>query len=89
MDIKLPLHLPAGISKLYEPLLTTKQAAEFLCVSSHFLYKDRTMTSKHTNPLIPFIKVGGAVRYRLCDLQAFLQQSRVAGSMETNTQHTL
>lgn len=88
MDFKTTLNLPAGISKLYEPMLTTKQAAQFLGVSPHFLYKDRTMTKKHVTPLIPYVKVGGAVRYRLSDLQTFLQQNRVAGSVETNPSAT-
>ena len=56
-------------------LLTTKEAARFLGVSSAFLERDRWAGAR-----IPFIKVGTrAVRYRRQDLDAFLE-SRIRRS---------
>lgn len=50
-------------------LLTTKQAAELLCVSQAFLERDRWAGAR-----IPFIRVGSrAVRYRRDDLDRFVQ----------------
>lgn len=49
-------------------LLTTKQAASFLSVSSAFLERDRWAGAK-----IPFIKIGSrSVRYRQADLDAYI-----------------
>ena len=51
-------------------LLTTKEAAKYLGVSKAFLERDRWAGAR-----IPFIKVGTrAVRYRLADLDAFLDR---------------
>jgi excisionase family DNA binding protein len=51
------------------PLLTTKEAARLLKVSSAFLERDRWAGAR-----IPFIKVGArAVRYRLSDLERYLE----------------
>ena len=49
-------------------LLTTSEAANFLCVSIAFLERDRWAGAR-----IPFIKVGSrAVRYRQSDLDNYL-----------------
>lgn len=51
-------------------LLTTIQAAQLLGVSKAFLERDRWAGAR-----IPFIKVGSrAVRYRLSDLNAFIEK---------------
>ena len=51
-------------------LLTTTEAANFLGVSKAFLERDRWAGAR-----IPFIKVGArAVRYRLSDLEAYLER---------------
>lgn len=51
-------------------LLTTKEAARYLGVSSAFLERDRWAGAR-----IPFIKVGTrAVRYRQADLDAYLDR---------------
>lgn len=51
-------------------LLTTTEAASYLGVSKAFLERDRWAGAR-----IPFIKVGSrAVRYRLSDLDAFLDR---------------
>ena len=53
-------------------LLNTKQAAEFLGVSRAFLERDRWAG---TRTRLPFIKVGSrAVRYRLEDLEAYIER---------------
>lgn len=50
-------------------LLTTKQAAEILCVSIAFLERDRWAGAR-----VPFIKIGSrAVRYRLSDLLSYIE----------------
>lgn len=57
------------------PLLTTTEAAEYLCVSKAFLERDRWAGAR-----IPFLKVGSrAVRYRRSDLDQYLE-SRVRRS---------
>jgi len=56
-------------------LVNTEQAAQYLGVSKAFLERDRW-----AGATVPFIKVGSrAVRYRLSDLEAFLE-SRVRRS---------
>lgn len=53
-------------------LLTTKQAAPILGVSVAFLERDRWAGAQ-----VPFIRVGArAVRYRLSDLNAFIESRR-------------
>lgn len=55
-----------------EPLLTTVDAADFLCVSVAFLERDRWAGAR-----IPFIKVGTrAVRYRRSDLEQYVAARR-------------
>lgn len=50
-------------------LLNTIQAAEYLGVSKAFLERDRWAGAR-----VPFIKVGSrAVRYRLSDLDSYIQ----------------
>ncbi|CAN1512991.1 Helix-turn-helix domain, group 17 [Methylophilaceae bacterium] len=53
-------------------LLNTQQAAEFLGVSEAFLERDRWAGAR-----VPFIKVGTrAVRYKLSDLEQYIESSR-------------
>ena len=53
---------------MHHKLLTTDQAATYLGVSKAFLERDRWAGAR-----IPFVKVGRrAVRYRLADLETFL-----------------
>lgn len=53
-------------------LLSTPQAAKFLNVSIAFLERDRWAGAR-----IPFVKVGSrAVRYRLDDLEAYINSHR-------------
>ncbi len=54
-------------------LVTTKQAAEYLCVSEQFLERDRWK-----GVTIPFVRVGArAVRYRVKDLDDYLDGKTV------------
>lgn len=56
-------------------LLTTKQAAEILSVSTAFLERDRFLGAT-----IPYVKVGArAVRYRLADIQEHLEKNLIIG----------
>ncbi len=53
-------------------LLTTKEAAQYLGVSEAFLERDRWAGAR-----VPFIRVGArAVRYRLSDLDAYIEAQR-------------
>jgi len=59
-------------------LLHTKQAADYLGVSIAFLERDRW-----SGPKIPFIRVGSrAVRYRLDDLDNYIESQRRGNSLE-------
>ena len=61
-----------------ERLLTTKEAAQFLGVSKAFLERDRWAGAQ-----IPFIRVGArAVRYRVADLEAFMNSRRNSSIQE-------
>ncbi len=53
-----------------ETLLTTKQAAEYLSISTAFLERDRWAGAR-----IPFIKLGSrSIRYRQADLEEYIDQ---------------
>ena len=57
---------------MQDNLLTTKEAAPILGVSVAFLERDRWAGAQ-----VPFIRVGArAVRYRLSDLNAFIESRR-------------
>lgn len=61
-------------------LLHTKDAAKFLNVSVAFLERDRWAGAR-----IPFVRVGArAVRYRIEDLQAYIQQQRQDSVLESH-----
>lgn len=51
-------------------LLTEKEAAELLSMSTHYLRRDRIALSS----TIPFIKIGAAVRYRRADLEKWIDE---------------
>lgn len=54
---------------MHDLLLTTKQAAQILGVSTAFLERDRWAGAR-----VPFIKVGSrAVRYRHSDLLSYIE----------------
>jgi len=60
-------------------LLHTKDAAKFLNVSVAFLERDRWAGAR-----IPFVKVGSrAVRYRLDDLNAYINNQRHDSVLES------
>ena len=61
-------------------LLHTKDAAKFLNVSVAFLERDRWAGAR-----IPFVKVGSrAVRYRLDDLQNYINSQRQESVLEAS-----
>ena len=61
-------------------LLSTPQAAKFLNVSIAFLERDRWAGAR-----IPFVKVGSrAVRYRLDDLENYINSNRQKSILEAN-----
>lgn len=61
-------------------LLSTPQAAKFLNVSIAFLERDRWAGAR-----VPFVKVGSrAVRYRLEDLEAYINSQRQRSVLEVS-----
>lgn len=54
-------------------VLTTAEAAAYLGLKPHTLSVWRT--TKHVK--IPYVKIGGAVRYRLADLEKFIEKNTV------------
>ena len=60
-------------------LLTTKEAATFLNVSTAFLERDRWAGKRNgSGPLIPYVRVGNkAVRYRRFDLEAHISKNLI------------
>lgn len=61
-------------------LLTAKQAARYLSISTKWLANQRW---QGTGP--KFLRVGGAIRYRVSDLEKFLEEAVVQpaeGSLE-------
>jgi hypothetical protein len=61
-------------------LMTTKEAAAFLKVSSQYLDIDRCRHNQSgVPPKVPFLRIlGRTIRYRRSDLEAILQASRVS-----------
>jgi len=55
--------------KIEKLLLTEKEAAELLNMSTHFLRRDRI---SERSAGIPFIRIGGSVRYRCVDLENWI-----------------
>jgi len=57
-------------------ILTTKQAAEYICVAEAILTTWRCTKAVR----VPFIKISGkCVRYRKSDLDAFIESNVVGG----------
>ena len=63
-----------------DEILTAEQAAEYLQLSIHTLASWRRPTSKAT---LPFIEVGGSIRYRKADIDSWLSKRTVNGPEET------
>ena len=61
---------------LPSPLLTEKEAAEFLNVSPGTLSVVRCTRRR---PQLAYVRVGRAIRYRLSDLEKFLSDRTVGG----------
>lgn len=63
--------IPPAVSATapYDPLLTIEQVADWLCVPKGTLYQWR---SRHQGPRA--IKVGGGLRYRRSEVDAYLDQ---------------
>ena len=56
-------------------LLTTKQAAQYLGMSTAFLERDRWAGAK-----VPFVRIGSrTVRYLKSDLEEYIESRRVRG----------
>lgn len=66
MFLQKPSHTP------HKNLLTAKQAARYLSISTKWLANQRW---QGTGP--KFLRVGGAIRYRVSDLELFLEEAVV------------
>jgi len=60
-----------------EALLTPREVAELLKISLHTLSSWRRQTNPHD---LPWIEVGGSIRYRGTDVQAWLEKRTTNGS---------
>lgn len=67
---------PSDNVSTHQPLLTTAQAAALLNLHPVSL---RTARSKKKLNL-PYVRVGGAIRYRREDIEAFIATNREGGS---------
>ena len=59
-------------------LVTSRETAQKLRVHDEFLRASRSKNSKIVLDL-PYVRIGGAIRYRLSDIQAFLERHTEAG----------
>ena len=57
-------------------LVTSKEAAKFLGMSDSWLRRSRMISSTEEGP--PFVRIGGAVRYVIRDLEAWVEAHRHA-----------
>ena len=55
-----------------QQLLTRKEAAKFLAIKPQTLAK-WAMDGQH----VPYVRVGGAIRYKLADLEAFVERQTI------------
>lgn len=61
-------------------LLTTKEAANYLCVSEAFLERDRWAGAR-----IPFVRIGSrAVRYEISALEAYIKANVRKSTSDSN-----
>lgn len=64
--------------KSRSPLVIEKVAAEYLGVSARWLAMDRfTAGQAGTPPIVPFVRMGRNVRYRISELEAYIARSTV------------
>ena len=66
---------PINTNRQTQPLLTTVEAAEFLSVTPQTLRTWRR-PARDNRVRLPFVRLGRAVRYRMADLEAFLDDNR-------------
>lgn len=63
------------------PLLTTREAAEHLSLAEATLEKWRSISNRTDEAKGPrFLRLEGAVRYRLSDLEEFIAESETEAS---------
>ncbi|MCB1783732.1 MAG: helix-turn-helix domain-containing protein [Alphaproteobacteria bacterium] len=63
-------------------LLTEKDAAQMLGCSVHKMQKDRRIGSP-----LPFVKIGRSVKYRLSDLESYIEQQSYTSTAQYNGGH--
>ena len=60
------------------PLVVEKIAATYLGVSARWLAMDRFSSGQAgTPPIVPFVRMGRNVRYRISDLENYIAKSTV------------
>lgn len=71
----------ASVSSTVPPILTAAQASVYLQVPVSTLAVWRSTNRVH----LPYVKLGGLVRYRRCDLEAFIDGRLVNGGRHSDT----
>ena len=61
-----------------EPLLTPQEVADLLKISLHTLASWRRQSNTHD---LPWIEVGGSIRYRRSEVQAWLDKRTLGGTL--------
>ena len=64
-----------------ESLLSPKAVAERIGVRETTLANWRSQKMDRPNPL-PYVRIGGLVRYRESDLERWIEKGRVSGAVE-------
>jgi excisionase family DNA binding protein len=62
-----------------EPLLTPQDVADLLKISLHTLASWRRQAQQHD---LPWIEVGGSIRYRSTDVQGWLDKRTLGGTLQ-------
>jgi hypothetical protein len=61
-------------------LLTTEETADQLNLSRAYFARDRWLSKKNgVPPVVPFVRIGRAVRYRQGDLDRLIEQGATGG----------
>jgi len=65
------------------PLLTDEETCRYLRIRQRQLYAWRM------SGIIPFIRIGRSIRYRLSDLEAAIQAMTVTGPVDPGREHAI
>jgi len=60
-----------------EQLVTERQVIEILSCSRSWILKNRRGEGRKGTAVIPYVRLGGGIRYRPADLDEWVKQNRV------------